>query len=257
MRKSLGLVYGGVCYLAFQITYLYLVGFLANLYVPKGIDGDVAAAPMLAVPINLAIIALFGLQHSVMARPAFKSWWTRYIPEPFERSTYVLATSIALASIYWLWQPLPQAVWHVEHPAARGFAWTFFVLGNLIVLCSTFMIDHLDLFGLRQVHAHWRGRPHISPAFRVAWLYRAVRHPLYLGFVLVLWSTPDMSVGHLLFAGGMSLYILVGVHYKERDLTTGFGEAYTRYRETTPMILPRLPGGGCPFHRPNPATKPR
>lgn len=249
MTRRLGFVYGSLCYVAFQLAYLYLVGFLANLYVPKGVDGGIGAPSMLAVPFDLALIALFGVQHSVMARAGYKKWWARVVPAPLERSTYVLATSLTLAAIYWLWQPLPQTLWQVEHPVARGIAWVLFAIGNLIVLSSTFMVDHFDLFGLRQVHAHWHGRPYVAPQFRVAWLYRAVRHPLYLGFLILLWSTPDMSFGHFLFAAGMSTYILIGVRFEERDLARSFGEPYACYRESTPMIVPRLSGQGCPFHR--------
>lgn len=248
MSTHLRVFYGGLCYLAFQCTYLYLIGFLANVIVPKGIDSGTAAGTLTAVITNLALVALFGLQHSVMARPGFKAWWTRVIPASIERSTYVLATAVVLAVLYWGWQPLPQQIWHIDHAVGRSVAWSLFACGNLLVLCSTFMIDHFDLFGLRQVYTDWRGLVYHAPPFQVVWLYRAVRHPLYLGFFLVLWSTPDMSFGHLLFAVGMSIYILIGVRFEERDLVAAFGEPYARYQESTPMIVPRL-GGGCPFHR--------
>lgn len=248
MPTSLRVLYGGLCYLAFQCAYLYLIGFLANLVVPKGIDGGDGASTLPAVLTDLSLVALFGLQHSVMARPGFKAWWTRLVSASLERSTYVLATSLVLGVVYWAWQPLPQQIWQLEHSVGRDVVWALFGLGNLLVLCSTFMIDHFDLFGLRQVYADWRGRVYQAPPFQVAWLYRVVRHPLYLGFFIVLWSTPDMTLGHLLFAAGMSLYILIGVRFEERDLVVAFGDVYTRYRESTPMILPRPGGGGCPFH---------
>lgn len=257
MGATLGLIYGGLCYLAFQASYLYLVGFLTNLYVPKGIDGGDGAPLAGAVAINLALLALFAVQHSVMARPAFKAWWTHLVPATVERSTYVLATSMVLGVLYWWWQPLPQTVWQIETPAARGLLWGLFTIGNVIVLCSTFMIDHFDLFGLRQVYTRWRERSYHAPSFRVAWLYRFVRHPLYLGFFLAFWSTPDMSLGHLLFAAGMSAYILIGVRFEERDLAASFGEAYERYQASTPMVVPRIARGGCPFHAGDSAARPR
>ena len=248
MGGLMGMIYGGVCYVAFHAAFLYLVGFLTNFYVPKSIDGGAAGGTAVAVAVDLALIALFGLQHSVMARPAFKTWWTRIVPDTLERSTYVLATSLVLGVIYGLWQPLPHVVWHVDHAAARGMLWTLFALGNLVVVAATFMIDHFDLLGLRQVYLRWRGQRYSAPPFRVAWLYRVVRHPLYLGFFLVFWATPDMSVGHLLFAAGMSAYILVAVRYEERDLVTAFGDTYERYREAVPMVVPRIARKGCPFH---------
>jgi len=248
MSRLTGLLYSIGCYLAFHFAFAYLLGFLANRFVPKGIDDGAPAPLAFALGLNLLLLALFAAQHSVMARPRFKQWWSRLVPPPLERSTYVLATSLVLALLYWLWQPLNTPVWHLEHALVRTLAWGGFAAGALVVVGATFMIDHLDLFGLRQAYLHWRARTYVPPRFQVAWLYRWVRHPLYLGFFLCFWATPDMSLGHLLFAAGMSVYVLVAVRYEERDLLAAFGADYERYQREVPMVVPGRRPGRCPVH---------
>lgn len=233
------LLYGVLCYVLFFGAFLYLIGFLGNFAVPKGIDDGTPPNTAIALVTNLGLIALFGFQHSVMARPAFKRVSTRIVPRSIERSTYVLATSVVLAAIYWLWQPMPQVVWQADSPFLRTFVWCVFGTGLLIVLLSTFLIDHFDLFGMRQVYTRFRGTPYEHPPFRVVAFYRLVRHPLYTGFIIALWATPDMTVGHLLFAAGMTTYILLAVPLEERDLSAALGGDYDRYRESVPMLLPR------------------
>ncbi|MEJ2534205.1 MAG: NnrU family protein [Gammaproteobacteria bacterium] len=191
MARTLTLLYGVLCYALFFGVFLYLVGFLANAGVPKGIDSGATTGLWPAVPVDLAMIALFGLQHSVMARPSFKQAWTRVVPRTVERSTYVLATSVVLMLLFWAWQPLPQTVWRLEAPWARTLAWAVFAGGFLVVLLSTFMTDHFDLFGLRQVWTRFLDRPYRHPPFQVTLFYRLVRHPLYTGLFLAFWATPD------------------------------------------------------------------
>lgn len=238
MGRWAALLYGGLAYLAFLAASLYLIGFLGNLYVPKSIDfGGALVAPGLALVINLALLALFALQHSVMARPGFKRVWTRLIPEPIERSTFVLATSLCLALLFWQWRPMPRVLWSVSGAAALVLS-ALFWLGWLIQLASTFMVSHFDLFGLRQVSAFLRGRPYPAIAFVTPLFYRLVRHPLYVGFLLAFWAAPVMSVGRLVFALTTTIYILIAVRVEERDLVDAFGETYRRYQRTTPMLVP-------------------
>lgn len=247
MGRFLGIAYGVLCYLAFQAAFLYLIGFLANHWVPKGIDDGVATSPSVALLVDLALIVMFGMQHSIMARRTFKLRLARILPPSIERSTYVLATAVVLGAIYVCWMPLPQAVWATESREWRNLIWAAFGAGNLLILCSTFMIDHFDLFGLRQVYFHFRRRLYEPPSFRVAFLYRFVRHPLYLGFFCAFWATPDMTLGHLVFALGMSAYILVGARLEERDLLEAFGTEYASYKSRVPMVLPRPGRSACPF----------
>ena len=247
MVRFMVMAYGVLCYLAFQVAFLYFIGFLCNAGVPKSIDGDATMATSRAIVINVGLIVLFGLQHSVMARRGFKKALSRLIPESVERSTYVLATSVVLGLVYALWQPLPQVIWQVDGDLPRAALWLLFGLGTLVLVGTTFMIDHFDLYGLRQVYLRWRQRSYTSPPFRVAWLYRFVRHPLYLGFFVMFWSTPDMTLGHFVFALGMSLYILIGVRFEERDLLAAFGDTYARYQQQVPMILPGPRRSGCPI----------
>lgn len=239
MRRFLVAAYGFACYLVFFIAFLYLVGFLTNAGVPKGIDDGQPGPPVLSVATNLLLIALFGLQHSVMARPWFKRGWTRIVAGSVERSTYVLASSLVLCLIFWLWQPLPHTIWLAEHAWLRIMAWVLFIAGFLIVLLSTFMTDHFDLFGLRQVWLRFVERPYSHPTFKVVYFYRFVRHPLYSGLFLALWSTPHMTAGHLLFAAGLTVYVLVAVRLEERDLAALLGSAYAGYRQRVPMFMPR------------------
>jgi methanethiol S-methyltransferase len=240
MGGFLAFLYGVLAYVVFFGTFLYAIGFVGNLWVPKGIDSGAAAPLMEAVIVNVLLLGLFGMQHSVMARPAFKRWWTRFVPRPVERSTYVLAASLALILLFWQWRPLPGVVWDVEAPLGRAILWSLFGLGWFTVLISTFHISHLHLFGVRQVHECMRGKPLTDPEFRTPGLYRLVRHPIMLGFFIAFWATPAMSLGHLLFAGVSSLYILAALQFEEHDLMQAFGERYRQYRAQVPMLLPRL-----------------
>lgn len=233
-------VYGVACYLTFFCTFIYLIGFSGNLLVPKGVDTGTAGATGMALAANLALIALFGIQHSVMARPAFKRAWARLVPEPVERSTYVLLSSLVLIAVMAFWQPMPTQVWLVENTIGFWGLWALFGLGWAIVLASTFMTDHFDLFGLRQVFLYLVGKPYTPVRFRARWLYRHMRHPLYTGFLIGFWATPDMSVGHLVLACGFTTYIVIGTLLEERDLTAAFGQAYRDYCRDMPRYLPRL-----------------
>ncbi len=229
--------YGLVCYAVFFATFLYAIGFVGNLWVPKSMDGPPAAPLAQALLIDLALLALFAIQHSVMARPAFKRRWTRIVPPPAERSTYVLFSSLALLALFALWQPLGGVVWDVAAPAGRAVLYGLFALGWLLVLVSTFLINHFDLFGLRQVWLHLLGKPYRPLPFKTPGLYRYVRHPLYLGWLLAFWATPTMTVTHLLFAVATSTYILIAIRFEERDLSTVHAE-YSEYRKRVPMLVP-------------------
>jgi protein-S-isoprenylcysteine O-methyltransferase Ste14 len=239
MARTLALVYGFACYFVFFVAFVYLIGFLANFGVPKGIDDGEPGAFATALPVNLGLLLLFGLQHSVMARPSFKRWWTRIVPHSIERSTYVLASSVVLYVIYAFWQPMTQSIWHAGADWLRTLLWAVFAAGIVIALLSTFVIDHFDLLGLRQVYLNFRERPYTNPSFRVAFFYRLVRHPLYTGFFLTFWATPDMTLGHLVFASGMTAYVLIAVRFEERDLVAVLGEDYENYRREVPMLVPR------------------
>lgn len=240
MRRLLSFLYGVVAYAACLIVLLYFIGFSGNLWVPKSVDIGPRASPAEALPVDALLLLLFGLQHSVMARCSFKRWWTRFVPPVVERSTYVLSTSVVLAVFCWLWLPIEAPLaWHVKHPAAVAALWCLFGLGWAMVLLSTFLINHFELFGLQQVFLGLTGRPMPEPQFRTPLLYRHVRHPLYLGLLLGFWAVPAMTAGRLLFAAGLSGYILIGIAFEERDLLAQFGERYRRYRHEVGMLLPR------------------
>jgi protein-S-isoprenylcysteine O-methyltransferase Ste14 len=240
MRRIVGFVYGVTCYAVFFMTFLYLIAFVANFMVPKGVDDGEPMTAAAAVLINLGLIALFGIQHSVMARPAFKQRLAAFLPASVERSTFVLASSLVLLVLYWQWRPLPQVIWSVESPIWQMILWGLLLSGFGIALLSTFIIDHFDLFGLRQVWLALCRKTYQHASFRVIYFYKFVRHPLYLGLLLVFWCTPQMTLGHLLFAMGMSIYILIGVRFEERDLEMFLGEDYRRYRQRVPMLIPNL-----------------
>ncbi|GJD53904.1 Methanethiol S-methyltransferase [Methylobacterium crusticola] len=240
MLRLAALLYGAFAYLVFFATFLYAVGFLGQVAVPKAIDDGAVGSVAVAVVVDVALLTLFALQHSVMARPAFKRWWTRFVPAVVERSTFVLFASLVLALLFWQWRPLPQAVWTVTDPAGATLVTGLFWLGWLIVLASTFMISHFELFGLTQVYAAWRQRAVAETGFVTPFLYRYVRHPIYLGFIVAFWAAATMSAGHLLFAGVATLYILVGIRLEERDLLALLGQRYARYRAEVGMLMPRL-----------------
>ncbi len=240
MSGLLAMLYGVCCYAVFFATFLYAVGFLANAGVLKGIDAGAGGALLPALVVDLALLTLFAVQHSGMARRAFKRWLTRLVPPAVERSTYVLASSLVLALLFWQWRPLGGFAWRVEDPAARALLWAVFALGWLTVLGGTFMISHTHLFGLSQVWARLRRRPSPQPPFQTRGLYRYLRHPLMTGFLVAFWATPDMSWGHLLFAGASTGYILLAtLALEERDLERQLGEPYRRYRREVPAFLPR------------------
>ena len=244
MGKFLTVIYGAVVYLFFLATFLYAIGFVGNVFVPKAIDSGASAPLAEAIVVNLLLLGVFAVQHSVMARRGFKRWWTRFVPWRVERSTFVLAATAALALLLWQWRPIPDPViWRVEHPAGVLALGIVFWLGWAVLLLSTFLIDHFSLFGLRQ---SFTGSPEAAD-FRTPLFYRYVRHPIYLGFLLAFWAAPVMTAGHLLFSAATTGYILIGIWFEERDLVAQFGERYRAYRAQVGMLLPkmrrsRLPG---------------
>jgi methanethiol S-methyltransferase len=241
--RATAFLYGLASYLIFSASFAYTPAFVGNFFVPKTIDAGPDSSPAQAALIDVILLGLFAIQHSVMARPAFKRWWTRIIPSSCERSTYVLISSLLLILIFWQWRPIAATIWRVEGlPAATLTA--VFWMGWLIALASTFQIDHFELFGLRQVIGALRGAANRVQAFKTPFLYRLVRHPLMLGLLLAFWATPHMTAGHLLFAVMNTAYILVGVRLEERDLIAEFGVSYEHYRQRVPMLMPRLFNGG-------------
>jgi protein-S-isoprenylcysteine O-methyltransferase Ste14 len=233
----LAFVYGVACYLAFFATFLYAIGFIGNFWVPKSMDSGPQMPLSSALAINLALLGLFAVQHSVMARPWFKAAWTKIVPEPVERSTYVLFSSLALILLFWKWQPLGGVVWSVDGMAERLALNTLYALGWITILVATFLINHFDLFGLRQVWLYLVGKPYTGLPFATPGLYRYVRHPLYVGWFLVFWAAPVMTVTHLIFAVATTAYILIAIQFEERDLMRIHGE-YAEYRRRVPMVLP-------------------
>jgi len=241
MAKLLGLVYGLAAYLIFLFAFLYMIGFVGNLAVPKSIDSGASDSLGSAIVIDLLLVALFAVQHSVMARSWFKRRWTRIVPKPLERSTFVLITRLALSLMFWQWRPVTQVIWDVGNPVAVGLLWTLFCSGWLLVLLSTYLIDHFDLFGLKQAYVNSRGQEYSPPRFTTPWLYRYVRHPMMLGLIVAFWATPAMTLGHLLFAAALTGYILFAIQPEERELTAAFGDTYTQYRDRVSMLFPSLP----------------
>jgi len=242
MRRWLFFLYGAANHLLFLVVFAYLMGFVGNFLVPKSIDTPGTGTLATAVVVNLLLLAMFAVQHSVMARPWFKRVWTRIIPQPIERSTYVLASNIVTVVLMWQWQGIDRTVWNVELPMLRGLLWGLFVVGWLLVPAVTLLINHFDLFGTRQVWLHLRGREYESLPFKTPMAYRFVRHPLYIGWAIAFWATPTMTVGHLLFAGVLTFYMAVATVFEERDLVAYFGEQYEEYRQRVPRFVPRWSG---------------
>lgn len=239
MGRSAAFLYGIVVYALFLVTFLYATGFVGNIVVPKSIDSGTPGPITMSIVINLALLSVFALQHSIMARPAFKRLWTKIIPKAAERSTYILMTCFALILIFLFWQPIPNPVWNFENSIAGVTLSMLFWGGWLVVLSSTFMIDHLDLFGLKQVFAHLKKRQAVHPIFVKAGLYRLVRHPIMTGFLIAFWAAPSMSAGHLLFACVTTGYIVIAVlHLEEKDLIASIGDDYLTYREEVPAFVP-------------------
>lgn len=233
-------VYGCLAYGLFLLTFLYAIAFVGGFGVPRTLDGPLTMPFMTALLIDAGLLAVFAVQHSVMARPWFKRAWTQVVPWSIERSTYVLCASLALDLLFWQWRPLGGTVWSVESAALRTLIWTLFAYGWLQVLVITFYIDHFDLFGLRQVWLHLRGRQYTRVPFANPLPYRLVRHPLYLGFVVAFWAAPTMSITRLVFAVATTAYIVIAIQFEEQDLAHEHGTAYDAYRRATPMLIPRL-----------------
>lgn len=238
MGRVISFVYGVLAHLSFLLILVYLIGFLANVGVPKSIDSGPATPFGQALAINIALLALFAIPHSVMARPGFKQWWTTIIPTHLERSTYVLISNVFVVLLLWQWRPMTEVIWNVEHPVGTVVLWGLFGLGWFVLVFASFMINHFDLFGTRQVYLHLRGEDYTLPTFKATGFYRYIRHPLMLGWLLGFWSTPQMTVGHLVFAVGTTVYILVAIQIEERDLVKFHGEAYEQYRRQVSMLLP-------------------
>lgn len=241
VRRIAVFIYGVICYGIFFGTFLYAMGFIGNLIVPKSIDSAPQSPIGQALLVNIALLGLFALQHSVMARPAFKRWWTKIVPQPAERSTYVLFSSLALLFLFWQWQPMGGMIWDVQNQTGRAILYGMGAFGWMLVLVSTFLINHFDLFGLRQVYLYLRGREYTPLKFDTPGPYKYVRHPLYVGWLFAFWATPTMTVAHLVFALMTTAYILVAIQLEERDLVAAHKE-YDVYRKQVPMLIPRFFG---------------
>jgi len=238
MNRFIALLYGLVSYALFFVTFLYALGFVEGLVVPKTIDTGRVSSVAEALIVNFLLMTLFAVQHSLMARKQFKQWWTQYVPKPVERSTYVLFASLTLILLFWQWRPMPEILWHIEESEMTMTITAVSFVGWLMVLSSTFLINHFELFGLHQVANNLTGLESPAPRFRTPLYYKFVRHPIYLGFVIAFWAAPTMSAGHLLFAAVTTAYIFVGIFLEERDLVEMFGDEYRRYKQRVSMLLP-------------------
>jgi len=238
MGRFIAFLYGLAAYVVFFVTFLYAIGFVEGLFVPKTIDSGAGTPLLEALIVNLLVLSVFAIQHSVMARRQFKAWWTRIVPASVERSTYVLFSSLALILLFWQWRAMPAVVWQIGNPSIANVVLGLSFVGWLIVLTSTFLINHFELFGLHQVANNLTGRPMPALRFKTPVLYKVVRHPIYLGFIIAFWATPTMTVGHLLFAAVTTAYIFVGIALEERDLIDLFGDEYLRYRQRVSMLVP-------------------
>lgn len=240
MKRTLALAYGVASYGVFLAVFLYAVGFVGDLLVPRSVDTGAGGSTVLAILVDSVLLALFAVPHSVMARPAFKAWWTRFVSPPIERSTYVLVSSLLLGLLFWQWRPIPFIVWRVGDPTGRMLLLAVFWLGWGVVLVSTFLINHFDLFGLRQTYVFSTDRPYRPLEFKTPGFYRFVRHPVMTGFLVAFWAAPTMTAGRLLFAAATTAYVLIGLRFEERDLERAFGEPYRAYRRRTGLLWPRL-----------------
>lgn len=240
MKRIVFFIYGTLCYLSFLAIFLYAVGFLGNFGVSNTIDGQSWVPVWQALAINTFLLGVFAVQHSVMARQAFKQWWTQYIPKPIERSTYVLCTNIALALLFYAWQPMGGKIWRIQDPVGQSLLYGLFAAGWGLVLMATLLINHFDLFGMRQVWLYLRKQEFTPLPFKTPALYQQVRHPLYVGWLLVFWATPTMTVAHLVFAVTTTIYILMAIQWEEKDLVALHGEAYKDYQERVPKLIPRF-----------------
>lgn len=238
MSKKLSFFYGLVSYGVFFFSFLYAIGFTGNIIVPKSIDTGGDSGIFTALIINMVLLGIFAVQHTIMARPGFKQWWTKIIPQQIERSTFVLIASLMLLLLYWQWRPMTAVVWNLQHPVALVLMNGIFWLGWSVVLISTFMINHFDLFGLRQVYLYIHEQKYHHVEFKTSMLYKYVRHPIMLGFIIAFWATSQMTVGHLLFAAGTTAYILIGIKFEERNLKQFLGEKYENYQHCVPMLIP-------------------
>ncbi len=238
LKRVAFFVYGVLCYTIFLATFLYAIGFIGGFGVPKTLDSRVADPLAVSIAIDAGLLAVFAVQHSIMARRWFKERWTRIVPQTIERSTYVLLSSVALVLLFWQWRPLGGVIWSVHSPTGRVILWSLYGFGWTLVLVSTFLINHFDLFGLRQVWLSLRARPYTSLSFRTPGPYRLVRHPLYVGWLFAFWMTPTMTFAHLLFAIATTAYILLAIQFEERDLVHAHGDSYEQYRRDVPMLIP-------------------
>jgi len=238
MGKLFILLYGVISYIIFFLTFLYAIGFVGNILVPKSMDSGAEGPLMNALLVNLVLLGIFAVQHSVMARPGFKTWWTKIVPKAAERSTYTLLSSLALILLFYYWQPMGGVIWEVENSIGEMILYALFAFGWAMVLISTFLINHFDLFGLRQVWLNFQGKEYKSLIFTTPGPYKMIRHSLYLGFFIAFWATPTMTAAHLFFAVVTTIYVLLAIQWEEKDLVTALGEDYAEYRRRVPMIIP-------------------